>query len=383
GWRWLRIAEWTPVKRISLKEVAQNAAVSLSTASLALRDSPKVTEETRKRIQSIAEELGYRPSFVARRLSSGRSRVLGLVLRPMPSELGMEVLYGVAQHTSSRGFTLLIEHTDGRYEQELQAVRRLMNEHVDGVLLQSAVRDEDPQHLLELVKRGTPIVQMGMRAPGIESDYVAYDNRGGARRLVQYLLDRGHRRIACLSNASGRRDLAERIEGYQLVLTEAGIKLEPGLVAVDAFADVMEPHGETCGSYGPLAERPHWPDVKAALRSNQHQTLTTMRRWFKSSSPPTAVFAAHRGAIASVLWGLRTLNLSVPNDVSLVAFDELPYLPALGFEVTTMIQLGFELGYEAARLLVDRIEGSALGGFRSVRFQPQFVEGNSVRRLTA
>lgn len=320
-------------KRPTSADVATEAGVSRTTVSFVLngRTDVKIPEDTRGRVLRAAERLGYHPNAPARQLAGGRSRIMALVLRQTPEQLAAdailaETLRGLATAARSQGFQVMVEPLapdgpDGSYAGLLRA------QHADGMII-SGPRVDDPQ-LTALVRDGFPVVLQGT-LPGLNVASVDVDNVAGARVAVEHLLALGHRRIACITNAPLVYTAAiERLEGYRQALAAAGIEHDPALVAT---ADFDAPTGHAA-----------------------------MQRLLADAAFD-AVFVASDVVALGAIGALREAGLRVPDDVSVVGFDDIPLAAYFDPPMTTIRLPAFELGQAAGRALLERIADPAAAG---------------------
>lgn len=318
-------------RRPTSADVAALAGVSRTTVSFVLngRDT-SISPATRERVLRAARQLGYHPHASARQLAGGRSNALGLVVRQSPEQIAgdallAETLRGLTAAARSRGFRVIVEALDGgptRYGDLLRTGR------ADGLVV-SGPRSDDPD-LAALVRDRFPIVLQGS-LPGVPVASVDVDNAAGAREAVRHLIGAGHRRIACVTNAPIAYTAArERADGWRSTLAEAGI--EP----TDAW---LEEGGFDA------------PSGHVAIRN----LLARM-------SELDAVFVASDVVALGVIGGLRRAGLRVPEDVSVVGFDDIPLAAYFDPPLTTVHLPAYELGHAAGVALLDRITASTVPG---------------------
>jgi LacI family transcriptional regulator len=314
-------------RRPTSADVAIEAGVSRTTVSFVLngRTDVKIPNETRQRVLSAAERLGYHPHGPARQLAGGRSHMIALVLRQTPEQIAgdailVETLRGLAAAARSVGFRVLVEPLapdgpDATYTALLRA------QHADGLVV-SGPRVDDPS-LAKLIAEGFPIVIQGA-LPGVAVASVDVDNVAGARGAVEHLLALGHRRIACITNAPVVYTAAqERLDGYRQALAAAGVPAPEELIAEAAFDA---------------------PSGHAAMVE-----LLERRVAFD------AVFVASDVVALGAIGALRDAGLRVPSDVSIVGFDDIPLAGYFDPPLTTVRLPAFELGQTAGRALLERI----------------------------
>jgi LacI family transcriptional regulator len=319
-------------RRPTSADVATEAGVSRTTVSFVLngRTDVKIPNETRQRVLSAAERLGYHPHASARQLAGGRSHVIALVFRQTPEQIAgdailAETLRGLAAAARSVGFRVLVEPLapdgpDATYTALLRA------QHADGLVV-SGPRVDDPS-LAALIAEDFPIVIQGA-LPGVAVSSVDVDNVAGARGAVEHLLALGHRRIACITNAPVVYTAAkERLDGYRQALAAAGVPVADELIAEAAFD---APSG-------------HAAMVELLARGVAFD----------------AVFCASDVVALGAIGALREAGLRVPSDISIVGFDDIPLAAYFDPPLTTVRLPAFELGQAAGRALLERITDHAI-----------------------
>jgi LacI family transcriptional regulator len=310
--------------------VAHAAGVSRTTVSFVLngRRDVKIPEETRRRVLNAAEQLGYHPHAPARQLAGGRSHILAFVLRQTPEQIAgdavlAETLRGFAASARAEGFRVMVEPLPqaGPHASYTDLLRA---QHADGLLV-SGPRIDDPS-LEALVRDGFPVILQGS-LPDLAVPSVDVDNVAGARTAVEHLVALGHRRIACVTNAPLVYTAAqERLAGYRAAIAAAGLDDDPSLVAEGAFDA---------------------PSGHAAIATLLARTTFD------------AVFVASDVVALGAIGGLREADLRVPDDVSVVGFDDIPLAGYFDPPLTTVRLPAFALGEAAGRTLIERIHERA------------------------
>lgn len=315
-------------KRVTAQDVARLAGVSRTTVSFVLNNvtDMRISEETRQKVLEAARLLNYHPDAVARRMVTGQTRVLGFVLRQSPEQAFADlflpqVLNGLSQAAARQGYQVLFEPIPPDQPNTMYA--RLVNErHVDGIIL-SGPRFDD-EDLLRLHREGAALVLIG-RLPDVEIPYVDVDNIGGARMATEYLIRKGHRRIGLITNAPlSYTASAERLAGYRQALEAAGLPFDETLVR--------------CGNFTP---------------QSGYQAMTDL---LQVCPLPTAVFVASDTVALGALQAIRHAGLQIPTDISLIGFDDIPLAGFLDPPLTTVHLPAFNLGWEAAEMLLQRLQ---------------------------
>jgi LacI family transcriptional regulator len=306
----------------TIRDVAQRAGVAPITASRAINNSGYVSTELRLRVEAAIEELGYVPNRVARSLRSKQTHTLALVLTDITNPFWTTVARGVEDAASDDGFSVILCNTDESEAKEHHYVRVLLQKQVDGFLLVPAQSASRSVTLIQ--KQEVPLVVLDRTVPA-PVDVVRSDSEGGAYQLTRHLLDLGHRHIAMLTGPPEVSTAQDRVAGYHRALTEAEISDSDRIVVYGAFTQ----HGGYGMAQGLLAVKPR----------------------------PTAFFAANNFIAIGAFRALREAGLRVPEDVSLVAFDDIP--PAFTMEpfLTVAAQRAYQMGQIAMGLLLRRLTG--------------------------
>ena len=320
-----------PPRSPTSHDVARLAAVSRTTVSYVLNNSDSgiaISEATRQRVLDAARDLGYHPNAAARSLRRQRAGVVGLVTYDTSNRMGSNaflwlVMDGVLSELGQADTKLIVEAADG--DRADPCVSLVREGHVDGLIVTGA-RPENTE-LRVLHADGTPIVLWG-RLSGSDLPYVDIDNVAAARSAVEHLLDLGHARIGCITNAPPVTDTAaaDRLEGCRLALESRGIRFDESLVR----------HGNF----------------------DERSGLEAMGSLLDRAERPTAVFVASDEVALGALKAARKAGVAVPDNLSIVGFDDLPIAPFVEPALTTIRVPAREIGSVAARALMNAISNS-------------------------
>lgn len=307
---------------VTIKDVAREAGVSVATVSRAYNGSALVKEDTRRRVQAVAERLGYSPNGAARSLITSRTSTIGVLLPDLHGEFFSEIIRGIDQTAQRHGYHLLVS---GSHDQagEIEAALQSMRGRVDGLIVMSPNLDARGavRHLSALF----PVVLLNCAAEAGALDTITIANRAGARDMVRHLIALGHRRIAIITGAAHNYDAVERRRGYHAALRAAGIA----------------PHAtwEVAGDFG---ERSGYVAARELLR-------TTPR--------PTAIFASNDAMAIGAISALREAGVRVPADIAVAGFDDIPMAAYINPPLTTVHVDIPALGERAAERLIDALHG--------------------------
>ncbi|MBN1318059.1 MAG: LacI family DNA-binding transcriptional regulator [Anaerolineales bacterium] len=315
-------------KRITSQDVADRAGVSRTTVSFVLNNvEAKISEETRLRVRQIAEDMGYVPNAAARALARRKTHTLALVLIRRAINLTSDaflpsVMQGCIDVLRPAGFRLLLEPVAHADEPDVY-LNLVRGRQIDGIIL-SGPRSDDIQ-LAELIDSGFPVVLLG-QLPEKSANFVDVDNHQAARRAVEYLIKQGHKRIGCITNAPPQyTSAADRLEGYKDALAKYNIPFDAELVKFGNF-----------------------------IPESGHQAARTLLH--KSDDHPTALFVASDVVAIGAMSAIQELGYSIPGDIALVGFDDVPMARFLSPPLTTMRLPALDLGRSAAKMILSCIQ---------------------------
>ncbi|HEX7974915.1 MAG TPA: LacI family DNA-binding transcriptional regulator [Anaerolineales bacterium] len=315
----------------NIQDVARRAGVSPITVSRVINHSRYISQKTVEKVEAAIAELGYVPNTLARSLRSKRTQTLALVLTDITNPFFTTLARGVEDTASSAGFNVIFCNTDESEAKEQRYLQLLLQKQVDGMLLVPARSRPDP--VLTVRKQGTPVVVLDRCVPGVEADVVRCDSEDGAYRLVRLLLDLGHRRIAALTGHTDVSTAEDRAAGYRRALAEAGLA------------------GEETVLYGAF---------------NQESGYAMARQALSLRPAPTGIFAANNFIAIGALKALQEQGLSVPQDISMVAFDDLPPgLITFSF-MTVASQPAYEMGRVGTSLLLGRLSSAEPAPYQEI-----------------
>lgn len=318
-------------KRSTSTDVAKLAGVSRTTVSFVLNDilGVSISDVTRKRVLDAAREIDYHPNIAGKKLVSGKSYTIGLVLCQLPEQIFTDaflpqVILGVEQAAIQQGFHVLLKPID---PSETGGYASLIREnHVDGILLSGPRLDD--QALVELHAEGVPIMLMG-QLPGTAIPFVDVDAAAGAQSAVQHLIALGHRRIGMITNAPLTYTSAQqRRDGYLRALNAAGLMVDPSLIQE--------------GNYTP---------------SSGFDSMSTLLELVPGV---TAVFVASDVVAMGALLAIKRAGLRIPEDMAIAGFDDIPLAEYFDPPLTTVHLPAYGLGWAAGERLIRLIRGEGL-----------------------
>ncbi len=314
--------------RPTMKEVAEHARVSLSTVSYVVNNSGPVAADRRARVLAAVRELRYTPNEAARRLKRRSALAIGMFVPDLMNQFFALLAQGVERAASERDVLVVLSASEGNDETESRNARLLRSQRVDGVIYISGTA-ASTSSLLELTSLG-PVVLVDERRPGLDLPAVLSDGRRGAREIARYVLDQGHASVAVIAGPASSWTAEQRLAGYR-----------------EAFAALG-----------------HDPDQLAVFvgdyRQGSGRELAARALDGPPSERPTALLCANDLMAIGAIEYCKAAGLRVPEDVSIVGFDDIPMAGLLTPRLTTVSQPALEMGYQATIMLLELIGGGAV-----------------------
>ncbi len=327
-------------------DVARAADVSIASASRAINGLDNVTAEVRARVLEAATKLRYVPHWGARSLAMNRTNTIGLLLPDIYGEFFSEIIRGVDVAARARGLHLLVSGSHGDLSEAVAAVRA-MGGRVDGLLIMSPFVDS--QDLAAVLPLNLPLVTIASRIGAANHAAITVDNFEGGRMATRHLIDNGARAIAHLSGPAQNFEAQERKRGYLAALAEAAPGMAPRLFE------------------GDFTEDSGYAGMRALIAEGQL---------------PDAIFAGNDVMAVGALLALKEARLSVPGDIAVIGFDDIPIARFTSPPLTTLRVGVFEMGRMGLEMLAAAFEDDGDAGDRSVVISPELVirESSAPRR---
>jgi LacI family transcriptional regulator len=315
-------------RRISIQDIARRAGVSHSTVSRALRDNPLISPQVREEIKRIAQEMNYVPNAIAQSLQNQRTNTIGVVVTSIADPFFADVVEGIEQVARSAGLSVMLSASHRDFEQEIAAIDNFHRRRVDGILVADSRISK--QHSKQLRQIAVPTVLINSQTQEQSEMFhsVEIDDRLGARLAVEHLVSLGHTSIGYLGVGDRSRSNQQRLQGYRMALTEAGL---PPITDWVAISD--EDYARTS-------------DV--ATGQKMLSKLVT--------AGVTGIFCYNDMVAIGALLACHELGISVPGDLSLVGFDGIALSGYVTPPLTTVSQPMLEIGCSAMQMLLDLLE---------------------------
>lgn len=288
----------------TIHDVAQDAGVSPTTVSRYLNNRIELPPSTSARIDAAILKFDYRPNVIARRLSTGRTEAIGLVTPEIREPFFSALASAVEDEADRHGYTIIMSSTRSDRAREIAAIERLHDRHVDGLIMMTNSPDDGT--LAHLIGKRRNVVLVNEDIPGASVPRVFVENEAGAHAATRHLIEAGHRTIAYLGGPAGLFSVEERKSGYLRAMREAGLDTRENLVRLGRFSAEF--------------------------------ARQAVREMLAAPRPPTAIFASSDALAVQSIIELRALGLAIPDDVSLVGFDDVPMTELLQPPLTAVRQ---------------------------------------------
>ena len=336
---------------ITIKDVAKFAGVSVGTVSKVINKQGNVKDDIAVRVEAVIEKLNYRPSALARSIKKNKTNLIGLIVPRVMNSFYVQLIELIEKTMNGQNYTLLLGNTGEDIQTEVKYLRSFADMRVDGLLLTSVGRSDwgkIRQELLAFEALGIPVVLVVRDLENARCDTVSIDNELGSFVATQHLIENGHRRIGIISSSAQTSASQERINGYMNALSRHEIPIDLDLIKI----------GGT--------------DLESG-RQRTHEILD-------SENPPSALFVASNFQLLGAFRALKEKNLSIPEELSLVCFDDTEWGMFVDPPLTVIKPNIEKLCETSTRFLLDRIQKKYQGAPRHYRVKTTLVIRGSVNR---
>ncbi len=311
-------------KAPTMKDIANELGLSISTVSRALQGNPAIADETVEKVKKIALKLDYFPDSIARNLKTNASASFGVIVPEIKHEFFSSVIDGMEDLAHQHGFTVIVSKSNEDYQREVLNSHHMLSNRVAGLAASVSQSTQDGDHFLRFLNRGIPVVLFDRVLEQLDVSKVIVDDYQGSVRVVEHLIDKGYRRIAHLAGPSLLGIAKERQRGYRDALIAAGLSFDEELII----------HGAMEGRSGQLG----------------------VKTLFDLDEPPDAIFAINDPVAMGARAELLHMGLNIPNDVGLAGFSNNSITGILDPPLTTVDQHGYKMGQQAVQILLDELK---------------------------
>ena len=312
------------MKSITIKDIAKELGISVSTVSRALQNHPDISEATKVLVRDCAKRLNYKPNIMASNLRTSKNTTIGIILPEVNHHFFSSVLDGIEQTANEAGYNIIICQTGENVEKEIQSIQTLMVSRVAGILAGISKQTHSVQHLQEVINADIPLVLYDRPCPSLPCDQVVSDDYLGAFKAVEYLIQTGCRRIMFFSSPMQLEVAHRRYQGWRDALQRYGMPIDEEMIV-------------TCDS--------------------RAQAIIETPMILKRANKPDAIFCVNDDCASGVLYAAQILGLNIPQDLSICGFSNAPLCRNTFPMLTTVEQHGVEIGKHAIMRLLKRLNG--------------------------
>jgi LacI family transcriptional regulator len=312
------------MKSITIKDIAKELGISVSTVSRALQNHPDISEPTKVLVRDCAKRLNYKPNIMASNLRTSKNTTIGIVLPEVNHHFFASVLDGIEQTANEAGYNIIICQTGENVEKEILSIQTLMASRVAGILAGISKQTHTFQHLQEVINADIPLVLFDRPCPSLPCDQVVSDDYLGAFKAVEYLIQTGCKRIMFFSSPMQLEVAHRRYQGWRDALQRYGMPIDEEMIV-------------TCDS--------------------RAQAIIETPMILKQADKPDAIFCVNDDCASGVLYAAQILGLNIPQDLSICGFSNAPLCRNTFPMLTTVEQHGVEIGKHAIIRLLKRLNG--------------------------
>jgi DNA-binding LacI/PurR family transcriptional regulator len=314
------------IHQITIKDIARELGVSISTVSRALKDHPDISPQTKQQVRELVEKMKYKPNAIALSLRNRRTNIIGVVVPEIVHHFFSSVISGIDEVAVAAGYNVMFFQSNESYEREIMNIQSIINSRADGVLISLAKGTRKYGHIRQLIEDNIPVVFFDRACDEIETDKVVVDDFEGAYNAVDYLIKTGCRKIAHFAGPQHLQISYQRKRGYISALEKNGIQVDDDLII-------------PCDTY--------------------EEALNVAREVMQKSKRPDAIFTVNDMTAVGTLNTVKAMGFKVPEDLSIVGFTDGLVSTITDPLLTTISQHGFEIGKKATEILIRRINDEA------------------------
>jgi LacI family transcriptional regulator len=312
------------MKSITIKDIAKQLGISVSTVSRALQNHPDISDHTKQLVRDCAQSLNYKPNIMASNLRTSKNTTIGVILPELNHHFFASVLDGIEQAAKEAGYNIIICQTGENVEKEIQSIQTLIASRVAGILAGISKQTHSLLHLLEVINADIPLVLYDRPCPSLPCDQVVSDDYTGAFKAVEYLIQTGCQRIMFFSSPMQLEVAHRRYQGWRDALQQYHLPADESMIV-------------TCDS--------------------RAQAIIETPKILKGNNRPDAIFCVNDDCASGVLYAAQILGINIPQELAICGFSDAPLCRNTSPMLTTVEQHGVEIGRRAMQRLLKRLDG--------------------------
>lgn len=312
-------------RKVTLKQIAKELDVSISTVSKSLRDSPEISEDTRQKVQAFAKLYNYKPNLIALSLKNKKTKTIGIIIPEIVHHFFATVISGIEHVANEHGYNVIVTLSDESFDKEVINMEMLANGTIDGFIMslsKETQHKKDFHHITEVINQGMPVVMFDRVTNDVLCDKVIIDDNLAAYEAVQSLIDKGFKKIALITTVDYVSVGKLRTDGYIKALKTNDIIVDPNLILKIEDIDLCD------------------FQIEELIANNEID----------------AVFAVNELFAVTAIKATKKINKTVPDDISIIGFTDGIISKYSSPSITTVSQNGIKMGGKAAKMLIERLE---------------------------
>ena len=311
-------------QRVTLKDVAKEAGFSVSIVSRVINNYGSFSEETKTKVLKVVKKLNYKPDAIARSLKTKHTNAIGVIISDIVTFFFTTLVRGIEDVARQSNYSVILCNSDEDPIKEREYLSALYEGGIDGLIISPSLGNDS--YLKKLVRGGLPLVLVDRRIRGLKVPTVTVDNEVGAYETVNYLISLGHQRIGIITGLKGTSTSEERLGGYKRALEEHHLPLIPELIK--------------SGDY------------------RREKAKEVAKEFLGMKNPPTALFVSNEPMTNGTLLGLRENKIKIPEEMSIIGFDDHIWAPIVDPALTCVSQPSYSIGTLACQTLLKEIKGN-------------------------
>lgn len=337
---------------VTLKSIARELNLSVSTVSKALRGSHEISMETQQLVRAFADQHNYRPNPIAQSLKKGRSKSLGVVVSNIDNNFFSQVINGIESVAHEKDYTVIITQSKESAATELKNIEHLSSRSIDGLIISISAETIDGSVFQAINKRGIPVVFVDRTLPDVAAHKVIANNIKGAYEATNYLLQQGFKNIAHITSSSHLSISLQRLEGYKKALKDSGYPIN------EAYIKYCE-HG------GMIME----------------EVESSINELFSLQTRPDAILTASDRLSTNTMEILKRKGIRIPNDIGMIGFTNSLHAEIFNPSLSAVVQPAFEMGRKATELIIAQLESKRpVTQFEELMMDTQLIPRDSSNR---
>jgi LacI family transcriptional regulator len=329
-------------RKLTLKDIAKELNISVSTASRALKGHPDISDETIRIVKEYAEKYNYVPNALAVNFRKNRTFTIGLIVPELVHHFFSTVISGAIDAAKKKGFNVLVSQSNDILEDEVTACRTMLSSSVDGLLISISNETIEGKHLLEFINEGKPVVQFDKITDHLKSPKVIVDDFDGAYNAVKHLIEAGYDKIAHLRGRKEVKNATERALGYEKAL--------------------MDNH---------LEFQTEW--IKECKLINEQEGYDFTKELLESKNPPNAIFCITDLVALGVIKYLKEAGIKIPQQVGVMGFSNWKLAEIVNPSLSSVDQHGYQIGVTSAEMLIGKIQNHDFDSHETVEIKTNLV----------